>query len=69
MMIPHRGHIPHDAWIKVREAYGASADRALAQAHALPADNAHLLACLKKMDMDVALVPTIQTALSKARSL
>jgi hypothetical protein len=69
MMIHHWGPIPHTAWVKVREAYGASVDRALTQATALLADNAHLLACLKRMDMDVALAPTIQTALSKARSL
>ena len=69
MMIHHWGPIPDTAWIKVHEAYGASVDRALAQTNALLADNTHLLACLKKMDMDVALAPTIQTALSKAHSL
>lgn len=69
MMIHHWGPVPPQAWVKVHKAYGASADRAISQACTLLADTTHLLACLTKMGMDVALAPTIQLALSNARSL
>lgn len=63
MMVHHWGPIPTEAWRKVHEAYGASADRALANARSLLDDERHLSSCLQKMRMDEALAPIIRLAL------
>jgi hypothetical protein len=66
MMISHWGDIPEQAWHKASEAYGASAELALQKASLLMADETYLHACLTKMAMDVALAPSIHTALGIA---
>lgn len=69
MMIHHWGPVPTQAWEKVNDAYGLSARQALLKAQGLLADPGHLDACLQKMGMDVALAPTIQSALGKCHGL
>lgn len=63
MMIHHWGPIPQAAWLKVEDAYGASARRAFGKAQELLSDEAHLAECLRKMSMDARLADDIRLAL------
>jgi hypothetical protein len=63
MMVHHWGPVPDEAWRKVHDAYGASADRALQAAKDLLATPDHLASCLSKMAMAPALAQTITHAL------
>lgn len=64
MMIHHWGAIPVEAWDKVRQAYGASAEQAFLKAIHAVTDEAHLARCLVKMGMDGGLGRTICEALT-----
>lgn len=59
MLIEHWGVVPEKAWTKARRAYGQSIDNAYIKAIDLVSDHAYLASCLKKMQMDVALVDRI----------
>lgn len=51
MMIGHWGDVPAAAWEKVRQAYGASADRPFQGAIKMVSDQAYLGQCLARMHM------------------
>ena len=63
MMIGHWGEVPAAAWDKVRQAYGASADRAFEGAIEMVSDRAYLGQCLAKMHMAPELVEQIPAVL------
>jgi hypothetical protein len=63
MMVGHWGKVPAAAWDKVRQAYGASADRAYQDALEMVSDRAYLAQCLAKMHMAADLVDTIPAVL------
>ena len=63
MMIGHWGEVPVAAWEKVRQAYGASADRAFQGAIEMVSDRAYLGQCLAKMHMAPELVEQIPAVL------
>ncbi|MFC5513676.1 nucleotidyl transferase AbiEii/AbiGii toxin family protein [Massilia jejuensis] len=63
MMIGHWGEVPTAAWDKVRQAYGASADRAFQGAIEMISDRAYLGQCLAKMHMAPELVEKIPAVL------
>lgn len=63
MMIGHWGAVPDAAWEKVRQAYGASADRAFQGAVEMVRDRAYLGQCLAKMHMASDLVDQIPAVL------
>lgn len=63
MMIGHWGEVPANAWEKVRQAYGASADRAFEGAIEMVSDRAYLRQCLAKMHMAHELVEQIPAVL------
>lgn len=63
MMIGHWGDVPAAAWDKVRQAYGASADRAFKGAIEMVSDRAYLGQCLAKMHMAPELVENIPSVL------
>lgn len=63
MMIGHWGEVPAAAWKKVRQAYGASADRAFEAAIDMVSDRAYLGQCLAKMHMAPELVEQIPAVL------
>lgn len=63
MMIGHWGSVPAEAWGKVRQAYGASADRAFEGAIEMVSDRAYLSQCLAKMHMAPDLVKQISVVL------
>ena len=69
MMIHHWGPIPQAAWLKVEDAYGASARRAFGKAQALLSDEAHLAECLRKMSMDARLADDIRLALRACETM
>ena len=62
MMVHHWGPIPPSAWLKVEDAYGASARRAFAKAQELLADEAYLAECLRKMSMEARWADDIRLA-------
>lgn len=59
MLIDHWGVIPDEAWAKTRRAYGRSIDSAYARAIELVSEPDYLTTCLKKMQMEPALVERI----------
>ncbi len=63
VMILHWGPVPDIAWAKVRDAYGASADKAYQGAIALVQEAAYLRACLARMHMSEDWVTRIQDVL------
>lgn len=63
MMVGHWGEVPAAAWDKVRQAYGASADRAFKGAIEMVNDRAYLGQCLAKMHMAPELVEQIPAVL------
>lgn len=63
MMIGAWGEIPAAAWNKVREAYGASADRAFQNSVAMLLDTPYLANCLQRMHMNSDLLMGIQEVL------
>jgi hypothetical protein len=63
MMIGHWGEVPAEAWGKVRQAYGSSADRAFKGAIEMVSDRAYLNQCLAKMHMAPELVEQIPAVL------
>ena len=69
MMIHHWGPIPPSAWLKVEDAYGASARRAFAKAQELLADEAYLAECLRKMSMDARWTDDIRLALRACETM
>ena len=69
MMIHHWGPIPQAAWLKVEDAYGASARRAFGKAQELLSDEAHLAECLRKMNMDARLADDIRLALRACETM
>lgn len=69
MMVHHWGPIPPSAWLKVEDAYGASARRAFAKAQELLADEAYLAECLRKMSMDARWTDDIRLALRACETM
>ncbi len=69
MMIHHWGPIPPSAWLKVEDAYGASARRAFVKAQELLADEAHLAECLRKMSMEARWADDIRLALRACETM
>lgn len=69
MMVHHWGPIPPSAWLKVEDAYGASARRAFVKAQELLADEAHLAECLRKMSMDARWADDIRLALRACETM
>ncbi|MFY9810964.1 nucleotidyl transferase AbiEii/AbiGii toxin family protein [Aquabacterium sp.] len=69
MMVHHWGPIPPSAWLKVEDAYGASARRAFAKAQELLADEAYLAECLRKMSMDARWADDIRLALRACETM
>ncbi|MGE0111619.1 nucleotidyl transferase AbiEii/AbiGii toxin family protein [Aquabacterium sp.] len=69
MMIHHWGPIPPSAWLKVEDAYGASARRAFAKAQELLADEAYLAECLRKMSMEARWADDIRLALRACETM
>jgi len=63
MMIGHWGDVPAVAWDKVRQAYGASADRAFQGAIEMVSDRVYLSQSLAKMHMAQDLVDQIPAVL------
>lgn len=63
MMLQGWGDIPEAAWMKVKKAYGDSAEKAFNKAIELISRPAHLSACLKKLHMDEYLADRIILAL------
>jgi hypothetical protein len=63
MMVGHWGEVPLPAWDKVRQAYGASADRAYQGAVEMMSDRAYLAQCLAKMHMAADLADKIPAVL------
>lgn len=64
MMIKAWGPIPEIAWSKAQAAYGEIAVTAFENASALINNQAHLLKCLERMDMNPLLVQIIPKVLS-----
>ncbi|MBP8190663.1 MAG: nucleotidyl transferase AbiEii/AbiGii toxin family protein [Aquabacterium sp.] len=69
MMVHHWGPIPPSAWLKVEDAYGASARRAFVKAQELLADEAHLAECLRKMSMEARWADDIRLALRACETM
>ena len=69
MMVHHWGPIPPSAWLKVEDAYGASARRAFVKAQELLADEAHLAECLRKMTMEARWADDIRLALRACETM
>lgn len=69
MMVHHWGPIPPSAWLKVEDAYGASARRAFAKAQELLADEAYLAECLRKMTMEARWADDIRLALRACETM
>jgi len=69
MMIHHWGPILPSAWLKVEDAYGASARRAFVKAQELLADEAHLAECLRKMSMEARWADDIRLALRACETM
>ena len=69
MMVHHWGPIPPSAWLKVEDAYGASARRAFVKAQELLADEAHLAECLRKMSMDARRADDIRLGLRACETM
>lgn len=69
MMVHHWGPIPPSAWLKVEDAYGASARRAFVKAQELLADEAHLAECLRKMSMEARWDDDIRLALRACETM
>ena len=69
MMVHHWGPIPPSAWLKVEDAYGASARRAFVKAQELLADEAHLAECLRKMSMEARWADDIRLGLRACETM
>ncbi len=69
MMVHHWGPIPPSAWLKVEDAYGASARRAFVKAQEPLADEAHLAECLRKMSMEARWADDIRLALRACETM
>jgi len=68
MMIGHWGPVPQQAWDKVRQAYGTSAERAFRGALEMVSDHTYLAQCLDRMHMAPELVDSIPATLRGERS-
>ena len=66
MLIEHWGDIPDESWAKARRAYGRSIDTSYEKAIKLVSNKDYLAGCLKKMQMEPALVERIPDLLRRS---